>query len=752
MTTEPPDTAPGDSKPVAPAHEPEPAGSTAGGERPLFVDEHGRSMKFTITRGSHRQAARELIERHGGHVSQSGAVTMALVGPEHETSVSGLFRVQYVHDCVEQGRLLPREGYEVLTTGKRSTFRVSFTPEDDKALEDLITANPEAKIQGNKLYKELAKTARSLGFKVVIPNMRVKQQHKATLDAQQDQQQQDQIQHEHQQADSEDFGAETAVAPVDAAQHQDDPQTPSGRKRPADEAILGHSPHHKHTRDMLNSTPVRHGERHGEHGGEHHRPSNLVAGLGDTDERPDAGDPVEQTPSWQHAQALASAPMRADPEAASESPSRSPQHEQHEAAKARFRERFDRLLSDCRRRDLGRRDAARALFMTSGSFEHARQVLEARFELDRLDERVRHAVFSEADDELVQSASARDGLGPLLPDGMPDPPPASAWPGTERERESGDSATHADSEEALAVRETASGAASGTLELWAWVLVGMGCFIVVLAAGIAVCVCTKPQGRRSKRTHESMVASPASTAAVAVAVASGAESGPPAAADLAAAAPATTVVEFTSDWERNCAEMHQRISGSMHAVRAAQCEGVDVAAVAAAHAEYVSVLRPSGDARQGPRSPPHARPLPAETARTLLPLALAALAACVACVAAQDVPSGAVMPPSVPSPAPTSNPFKPNRTSSHPSSQTGAGDQSTAFDTYHFAVTTFLIVLGCVFAFAGLIVGVLVLVRWVRTGSSQTKEDDRRFEEEQQHLAERTATLRRPTVKVMQVA
>nr|KAJ3422916.1 hypothetical protein HK105_005635 [Polyrhizophydium stewartii] len=271
----------------------------------------------------------------------------------------------------------------------------------------------------------------------------------------------------------------------------------------------------------------------------------------------------------------------------------------------------------------------------------------------------------------ASAASARDGLGPLLPDGMPDPPPASAWPGTERERESGDSATHADSEEALAVRETASGAASGTLELWAWVLVGMGCFIVVLAAGIAV----------------------------------GAESGPPAAADLAAAAPATTVVEFTSDWERNCAEMHQRISGSMHAVRAAQCEGVDVAAVAAAHAEYVS-----------------------------------------------DVPSGAVMPPSVPSPAPTSNPFKPNRTSSHPSSQTGAGDQSTAFDTYHFAVTTFLIVLGCVFAFAGLIVGVLVLVRWVRTGSSQTKEDDRRFEEEQQHLAERTATLRRPTVKVMQVA
>ncbi|KAI8928154.1 hypothetical protein BC831DRAFT_449436 [Entophlyctis helioformis] len=111
------------------------------------------------------------------------------------------------------------------------------------------------------------------------------------------------------------------------------------------------------------------------------------------------------------------------------------------------------------------------------------------------------------------------------------------------------------------------------------------------------------------------------------------------------------------------------------------------------------------------------------------------------------VPPGAMLPTNLPSPAPTANPFRPNRTSLFPPAAgdpSMATDRATAFDTYHFVVKDFIIVLGAVFAGIGLIIGLLVLFRWFRSGGQASMADEQRFEQEQRGLAERTAgTLER---------
>ncbi|KAH6569008.1 hypothetical protein BASA62_005134 [Batrachochytrium salamandrivorans] len=117
-----------------------------------------------------------------------------------------------------------------------------------------------------------------------------------------------------------------------------------------------------------------------------------------------------------------------------------------------------------------------------------------------------------------------------------------------------------------------------------------------------------------------------------------------------------------------------------------------------------------------------------------------------------EIPSGAVLPAGLPNPLPNANSFRPERPSDNaPVSPTTDQSHPSTFKTYHFAATLFLIILGSIFVVAGIAVGILVLLRWMRSSEGRLKEEERKFELEQENLTQRTATIsRRQQAKIVQ--
>ncbi|KAI9101646.1 hypothetical protein DFS34DRAFT_647442 [Phlyctochytrium arcticum] len=135
----------------------------------IFKDDSGQSLKFFITRGRHRKEARELIQEHGGIVSEvdSRDVFLRLGEPGSKTSDTELYSTELITDSVAAGRLLAHDVYSLnkdgLASSNRKISRQPFTSQDKIVLRDYIvnfcTTNPEGakNLNGNRLYKDLAR-------------------------------------------------------------------------------------------------------------------------------------------------------------------------------------------------------------------------------------------------------------------------------------------------------------------------------------------------------------------------------------------------------------------------------------------------------------------------------------------------------------------------------------------------------------------------------------------------------------------
>ena len=82
---------------------------------------------------------------------------------------------------------------------------------------------------------------------------------------------------------------------------------------------------------------------------------------------------------------------------------------------------------------------------------------------------------------------------------------------------------------------------------------------------------------------------------------------------------------------------------------------------------------------------------------------------------------------------PTANPYIPNRPENIPPSPP-ATPTATSKDERNFYVSEFLIIIGAVLGFLGLVVGILLLVRCIKGDRDITK----KWEKEQEALAQRT--------------
>ncbi|KAJ3172257.1 hypothetical protein HK101_011188 [Irineochytrium annulatum] len=124
-----------------------------------FVDEAGEPLVFSISRNTHIATVREAIESNGGRVvdtTKKQGVYMHLVEKTASLTMEGCYDQDYVFACIEMKQLLDKEPYAVAPTAKKST-RNPFTLADKKAILDATLNATSGQLNGNEIYKDLAK-------------------------------------------------------------------------------------------------------------------------------------------------------------------------------------------------------------------------------------------------------------------------------------------------------------------------------------------------------------------------------------------------------------------------------------------------------------------------------------------------------------------------------------------------------------------------------------------------------------------